>query len=586
MLNNIRSYFMKFKGLQRPLERYFFPVVLLLYPFFGIDRGLDIVDTTYNLSNFEFMGNVDPMWLFSTFLSNLVGSIIMKLPGAGTMIGFSVYCTFVISAMALVVYYVLQRWMPGWMIFIGEIIAESLCWAPRVILYQYLPYLLVTLGMIFLIFGVFSQNRQTLLLFVAGACLGINILMRFPAILECSLILVLWFNSFITKDKFADVLKKAGICIAGYIVGFGVPLLFISLRYGFNAYPDAIAKLFAMTGEATDYSSGGMLADILEAYMHTLGNMLIMIPCIIAGIIMFLLAKERFVLFKKMLFVAGLLVLAKYYFSRGVFTRNYYYYDSMFQAAMMFLIMTVILCIAGASGFLGGTKEEQTLSFAALMLIFILPIGSNNRTMPVVNCLFLIAPIGLWLIRRLMQRLGDKDYHFAWQAMITGVIVVLLVQGAIFHIRFSFADHNDLEPKLDTKVTDIAKANGLVTTKENYDAIKELEICLKDNDLMQSKALVFGDVPGIPYLFDIEPAIDTTWPDLDSYSTVSFKSAIEKLDSSDEPKPTVIMGALDLVMQENPNIAAKEKMLMDYIEKNDYNIVFESDRFTVYTSRN
>ena len=577
---------MKFKGLQRPLERYFFPVVLLLYPFFGIDRGLDIVDTTYNLSNFEFMGNVDPMWLFSTFLSNLVGSIIMKLPGAGTMIGFSVYCTFVISAMALVAYYVLQRWMPGWMIFIGEIIAESLCWAPRVILYQYLPYLLVTLGMIFLILGVFSQNRQTLLLFVAGACLGINILMRFPAILECSLILVLWFNSFITKDKFADVLKKTGICIAGYIVGFGVPLLFISLRYGFNAYPDAIAKLFAMTGEATDYSSGGMLADILEAYMHTLGNMLIMIPCIIAGIIMFLLAKERFVLLKKMLFVAGLLVLAKYYFSRGVFTRNYYYYDSMFQAAMMFLIITVILCIAGASGFFGGTKEEQTLSFAALMLIFILPIGSNNRTMPVVNCLFLIAPIGLWLIRRLMQRLGDKDYHFAWQAMITGVIAVLLVQGAIFHIRFSFADHNDLEPKLDTKVTDIAKANGLVTTKENYDAIKELESCLKDNDLMQSKALVFGDVPGIPYLFDIEPAIDTTWPDLDSYSTVSFKNAIDKLDSSDEPKPTVIMGTLDLVMQENPNIAVKEKMLMDYIEKNDYNIVFESDRFTVYTNRN
>ena len=577
---------MKFKGLQRPLERYFFPVVLLLYPFFGIDRGLDIVDTTYNLSNCEFMGNVDPMWLFSTFLSNLVGSIIMKLPGAGTMIGFSVYCTFVISAMALVAYYVLQRWMPGWMIFIGEIIAESLCWAPRVILYQYLPYLLVTLGMIFLIFGVFSQNRQTLLLFVAGACLGINILMRFPAILECSLILVLWFNSFITKDKFADVLKKTGICIAGYVAGFGVPLLFISLRYGFNAYPDAIAKLFAMTGEASDYSSGGMLADILEAYMHTLGNMLIMIPCIIAGIIMFLLAKERFVLLKKMILVAGLLVLAKYYFSRGVFTRNYYYYDSMFQAAMMFLIISVILCIAGASGFLGGTKDEQTLSFAALMLIFILPIGSNNRTMPVVNCLFLIAPIGLWLIRRLMQRLGDKDYHFAWQAMITGVIAVLLVQGAIFHIRFSFADHNALEPKLDTKVTDIAKANGLVTTKENYDAIKELESCLKDNDLMQSKALVFGDVPGIPYLFDIEPAIDTTWPDLDSYSTVSFKNAIDKLDSSDEPKPTVIMGTLDLVMQENPNIAAKEKMLMDYIEKNDYNIVFESDRFTVYTNRN
>ena len=107
---------MKLKGFQRPLERYFFPVVLLLYPFFGITAGLDIADTTYNLGNFEYMSNVDPMWLFSTYFSNLIGSLIMKLPGAGTMIGFAVYFTFFISAMALVSYYVLQNWLPGWML--------------------------------------------------------------------------------------------------------------------------------------------------------------------------------------------------------------------------------------------------------------------------------------------------------------------------------------------------------------------------------------------------------------------------------------------------------------------------------------
>ena len=584
MLKNIRSYFAKFKGFRRPLERYFFPVVLLLYPFFGITRGLDIVDTTYNLGNYEFMGSVDPMWLFSTFLSNLVGSIIMKFPGAGTMLGFSVYCTFIISAMALVSYYLLQRWIPAWIIFVGELIAESLCWAPRVILYHYLPYLMVTLGTLLLLFGIFSKEKQNIFLFAAGACLGLNILMRFPAILDSGLILVLWFNSFIAKDKFADAAKKTGICIAGYAAGFVLPLLLISFKYGFNAYPDAIGKLFAMTGEATDYSSGGMLTDILEAYTHTLGNMLIMIPCLIAGIIMFRVAKDKFVTLKKCLYVAGLLLLAVYYVKKDVFSRNYYYYESMFQAAMMLLIIIVIVSIATACGFLKTGNEERTLSCAALMLIFILPVGSNNRTMPLVNCLFLVVPIGLWIIRRFMQKFVDNKWNFAWQAMITGVIVVLLVQGAIFHASFSFADHNEATPELnlDTKVTDIAKAKGLVTTKDNYDSVYELKTCLEDNGLMQNKILTFGNVPGIAYIFDIAPAIDTTWPDLDSYSINSFKSSIDKLNSPDEPKPTVVIGKLDAVMRDNPNIMAKNEMLLDYIDKNDYNKVFESDRFTVY----
>ncbi|SFU67739.1 hypothetical protein SAMN02910342_01348 [Butyrivibrio sp. INlla21] len=581
MLKNIRSYFMKLKGFQRPLERYFFPVVLLLYPFFGITAGLDIADTTYNLGNFEYMSNVDPMWLFSTYFSNLIGSLIMKLPGAGTMIGFAVYCTFFISAMALVSYYVLQNWLPGWMIFIGEFIAESLCWAPRVILYQYIPYFLLTIGSILLILGIFSWKKQNILLFAAGVCLGLNVLARFPAIVDCMLILVLWFYSFINKDKFIDAARKTGVCIAGYVAGLGLPLILISIKYGFNAYPEAIIKLLSMTEGASDYSSGGMLELIIEAYLHTFKNMIIMIPCLAAGIIMFLMAKGRFVLLKKLAFIAGLLVLARYYYGQGVLTANYFYYDCMFQVAMMFLIISAVLCIIGAHGILNGTVEERTLSAMALVQILILPLGSNNRTMPVLNCLFLIAPISLWLMRRLMQRLGDGEWNFAWQAMITGVIIATLFQGALFHINFSFVDGMDGTPR-DTKVTEIPKAKGLVTTADNYSTLKELKASLEDNNLTSGKVLTFGEIPGIPYVFDMSPAINTTWPDLDSYSVDSFDDALSSLDASKEPAPTVIIG-----YKENDgyaNFSVKYDKLMDYIGKHDYNKIFESDRFTVYAA--
>ena len=90
MLKNIRSYFYNFKRLQEPLEKFFFPVVLLLYPLIGVNQGLDISDTMYSLANYEYIDGLNPMWLFSTYLSNVIGHMIMLLPGAGNMLGFDI----------------------------------------------------------------------------------------------------------------------------------------------------------------------------------------------------------------------------------------------------------------------------------------------------------------------------------------------------------------------------------------------------------------------------------------------------------------------------------------------------------------
>ena len=97
MLKNIRSCFYRFKGLQVPLEKYLFPVVLLLYPIIGAGEGLDISDTTYALTNYEYLDRIDPMWAISTFAANITGSLIMKLPFAGTMLGVSIICSLIIS---------------------------------------------------------------------------------------------------------------------------------------------------------------------------------------------------------------------------------------------------------------------------------------------------------------------------------------------------------------------------------------------------------------------------------------------------------------------------------------------------------
>ena len=580
MLKNIRSYFYNFKRYQKPLEKYFFPVVLLLYPLIGVNAGLDISDTTYSLANYEFVGGLNPMWMLSTFLSNITGAIIMHLPGAGTMLGFGVYCSFIISAIALIAYYMLQSYMPGWMIFIGCFIAESMCWCPRVILYNYLTYLLFTLGSLLLLKGLFSWDRQVRYLLMAGAILGLNVMVRFPNITETALILVLWFYGAITRDELKNILRNTGICILGFVIGVMIPFIVICIVYGPTAYIQMLGSLFGMTSGASDYTTGGMLEAIADAYLGTASDMLILIPCIAAGIIMFMIKPDKYVWIKKLFYVLGLGILVKYYFAEGVFTRNYYYYDSIFKAAMMLIIIAFILCVIGSCGFLNGNKQEQTLSFLSLIIILITPLGSNNYTYPLINNLFLVVPTALWIMRRLMQRLGEKEINFTWQSTITMVIIVLIIQGFLFRVNFSFVDGADGQ-KRDAVVKDIPKVNHMVTTSANADSLQELAQYLENSRPINNRAILFGGVPGLSYIFDLKPAIDTAWPDLDSYSIETFDNQLMDLSVSDDPQPMIIVGK---DMQEYANISTKYDILLDYINNHDYNIDFESERFTVYVS--
>ncbi len=581
MLKTIRSYFYNFKKFQMPLEKYLFPLILIFYPLVGVSQGLDITDTTYGLSNYEFLPVIDPMWGLSTFLANVTGRAIMKLPFAGTMLGMGVYCSFIISLITIVAYYCLQKWMPGWMIFIGEFISISLCWCPRVILYNYLTYLFFTLGLLCLLLGVFEWERQTLFLVLAGICLGLNVMVRFPNIVETGLILVLWFYQIVTKGKFLETVKKTLSCIGGFLIGIAFPLLMICGMYGPTAYFNMIASLFGMTEGASDYTASGMISSILSAYGTTLRDMVIMVPCVAAGVIMFNLIPGRYVIVKKLLYVAGLLVLVRYYFAGGVFTRNYSYYDSMFQAAMMFVIIAIILAVIGSTGILNGSRQEQTLAFAVLIVILITPIGSNNYTFPVINNLFFVAPVTLWLLRRLMFRLGDSDHHFPWQAMVTMVIIVVMIQGALFHSHFAFLDGDDGKKRDSHSM--ISKVSSMATTSYNADTLNELYVALEGLNASDKKAVFFGAVPGLSYIFDIEPAINTVWPDLDSYSTSKFSDELSKISVSGDDLPIVIIGHN---LPEYANIEAKRDVLMDYIGSNDYNKVFESDRFTVYAIGN
>ncbi len=580
-IRSIKTVLFRLKKYQAPTEKWIFPVILFLYPFIGVAQGVDVTDTTYSLGNYEFSGTLDPMWMLATFLPNVLGKIFTLLPGGDTLLGMNIYCTFPIIITALFAYYMLQRWMPGWMLFIGEIIAESLCWCPRVILYNYLTYMFFTLGVLFLLHAMTDYNQTRYKYILAGAFLGANVMVRFPNIVEVIMIVILWYYLGLHKRSREEILRKTGLCILGFAIGFFVPFIIICFMYGFGAYPQMIGALFTMSEGASDYSGLGMIASIVGAWFRSLRHMLIIIPFMIAAAIMLMLRPGRFYWAKRLLYVVGLLALAHYFYSSGIITRSYHYYDSMFEAAMMFLIAGLCFLVLGTLSICHGQASERSYCLASILIILITPLGSNNYTYPVLNNLFIVAPVILWMFRRVRQAAGSSELNFTWKAMFGMILTVICVQGILFHFNYSFVDGTDGEKRtILIGSQDIPRAKGMYTTQSNAETLTELHDFIRKENRASDKLLQFGKAPGLSYLFGMQPAIFSTWPDLDSNTVDKFDTALAELETlSEEELPLIVVTP---GFDGEVSAEAKYEHLVDFMELRKYNKVFDNNRFVVY----
>ena len=93
---------------KRIIELVIYPIILLILPLINYDQGVDISDSTYSLGNYMFADRLEGMWVISTFLSNKIGSLILKLPGAYQLRFANIYTGLVLSAIVLIVYFVLK----------------------------------------------------------------------------------------------------------------------------------------------------------------------------------------------------------------------------------------------------------------------------------------------------------------------------------------------------------------------------------------------------------------------------------------------------------------------------------------------
>lgn len=222
------------------LANFIFLLVLLVYPLLKINQGIDLTDSCYGLVNFTFFPHAGQEWTVATYLANVLGALLIRLPFGDTLIGIRFYTGLLVSAMAELSYYFLKGKMPAWIAFAGEVAAVSLCWIPTTSLYNYLTFFLFLCGSISLYRGLVWKRRS--LMALAGVFLGMSTMTRLPNVLECGLIVAVFYYDILRKKEGKELWKDVGICVAGFAAAFFAGLAAICIQFGPSAYKEIDRK--------------------------------------------------------------------------------------------------------------------------------------------------------------------------------------------------------------------------------------------------------------------------------------------------------------------------------------------------------
>ncbi len=568
------------------LSKYiFFPLVLLIFPLIKVTRGVDLTDTSYSLGNYVFFDGSKDVWFLLTYISNAVGHLFTQLPFGGTLIGMKVYGSLTVSVMALFAYRFFSTKMPSWLAFLAEVLAIGMCWAPTVILYNYLTYFFLLGACVMLFRGLAGTNRSRCLVY-AGLLLGINTFVRFPGNgLEVLLIFALWYYGMMQKKDFSEVFKQTMLCFLGYVIAFGLILLALSLSYGSGTFGKMISGVFGISGANSEYTFGQMLMSVLDAYWHGFKWALYMIICVLPGIPFMLLWPGKYMKLRKIVYCVCIGLLFFVLYKWGMYNFKYYQKESALQWGAIFLLISIV-CNIWMMASKSINYDWKLIGAISLIVILITPLGSNNYIWPALNNLFFIAPVTLWIVYRFVRwgrnylDVTKKVPLFAPKAMLGAVLIAFFIQAVGVGAGYIFLDGED-GTKLNTTVSNNEILKGSKTTMDNAYALSEISEYFMINNLTKDRSLIlYGDIPGLSYYLDMPSALNTSWSDLGSNPVATMETAINSIDAGNKATRPIVV--LSRAIYETPDNSIKLDLVNRYINDNDYETTFMNDRFVVF----
>lgn len=564
-------------------------VLLFCYPLRHILHGVDLWDTGYNYANFTYLDNMDSMWYYSTYLANIVGNLFTRLPLGDTYVGMNLYTGLVLSALAVVGFLFCIRVLKisRGIAFLGVFLAVCLSWCPTALLYNYLTYLLLLGAVILLYLALEKESRFSGLYFVlAGVLLGLNIFVRFSNLAQAAMILAVWAMAIIRREKFGKVVKQTFICLGGYLLGIIVGVCALCLRGSISEYVNGITRLMSMPSEAEGYSVQSMVYGQMYQYLGNLKWLGYLVLFMLVGIVLYMLLWRKFEKFATLFYMLGLVLLVPLLNKLGMCIDDYGSLYSVYQWAVLFLVLTHLLGLVIIFG-KGFSEREKLICGLNMLVILLTPLGSNNYLFSAMNNLYIAAPVTIWMLWRFVRWL--PKYIVARKLvlpckpikiMLIFIVFVLMGRSMLVSIEYVFAEatggygHN-------TTIDNNDVLRWVKTDKAKAQSLEEISGFVSENGLKGKEVLLYGNVPALSFYLEM-PFVLSPWPDLLSYNQIVMTEALaelrEDMDEKGRECPVIILSAgTDYLAGGN----RKLEQLRDMIENYEYEIAFENDRFVL-----
>lgn len=577
-----------------------FILLLVAYAMRHVHWGLDLLDTGYSYINFQHMDmeHMDSMWLFSTYLANIIGSFIMKLPLADTLLAQNIYTTVFVAALAVVGYLFCTKKinMSRWIAFVGEFIALSLCWCPSSVLYNYVSYLLLLVCVVFLYKGLTEERKS--FLFAAGICLGVNVLTRFSNLPQMALILAVWAYGVLayieTKEKGACkvTVNRTLWCLGGYLTGLLPFLGIIHIRYGLDEYIMGISRLFGMTESATDYSPINMVISVLYSYYENIYWVLKIVYYVLIGMAVYfvvsLLKNKILKLVAALISVILAVAMIRNFYADELCSMDFYAYDSIRNPSILFMMLT--MGVAFVKLIRKDVKiSDKLVGIMVVLVLFISSIGSNNGIYSSLNNLFLAAPYTLWNVYEFIRCGRDIAFRklklavFPIKSMLVGLLLFYVFQTTMFGYTFFYTEAEGAK-NVTVTVDNLPLLDGIKMSPDKAKLIEVTYDYVTQNGLEGRESITVGHRPAIAYYLNLPPAFNA-WHSLHSYSLEQMILDMEELKSqmdANQVEPPIIIASKSYPDFE---IDEKWKLLLRFMEDNGYERTLEVEEYIFYEVR-
>lgn len=573
---------------------FLFLVVLFFYPLRNLCVGVDLWDGGYNYANFRYPGTeyMDSMWYFATWIANVSGSLLMKLPLGDRMLVMNLYTGLFISLLATAGFLFCTKTLrlPSWLAFLGELTACGLCWLPTASLYNYMTFVLFAFGCILLYLGL--TRERSVYLAAAGVLLGLNVGVRFSNLVQAALILAVWSYGWMKKKRLKEIFRQTLICIAGYAGALAVFLTLMAFQYGISEYAAGILRLFAMTESAKEYSPLGMLTGVAVEYGKASYWIKRFGLALASGTAICAIAPGRAVRIKRLLCGGVTLALYAWLLTHRFFYPDFHTYQAIYDPCVMLLLSAMaVSCLFLVKR--DAAKEDKLLAVMELLIILLTSLGGNNAVFYCINNMFLILPLHIYMVWKLWQE-QSRGWLFSVKTVSAALILLVCVLSLRFGNAFIYEEAGGAR-QADTPVAEIPVLRGMRTGGEKAEALEELYGYLRESSLSSRKCILYGQIPGVAYYLELAPAMNI-WSDLESYTCKTMSGDLEALAGRLEngaEEPVVILerswaeylegtGEADALWTESA--LKKAALLKGFLEQFGYSRVYDNEKFVVYGS--